>query len=335
MKLSELTEGLPGQLIFDGEFRSLAFATEREQTSFLTFLEWEKFLPMLENPNISCVLTVPALADRIPAHIQGVFVCERPKTALFELHNRLSSNAEYVGISFPTRIGKDCRISPLAAVDSENVIIGDRVTIEPFAVVKGRVTIGDDVIIHSGAAIGCKGFSFSKDPQNQNISVVDTAQIILEAHVELFEQAAISTGIFPWEKTLIGENSKIDTQCFIAHGTHIGRNCLIAAGGLCCGNCRIGDHVWIGAGAVISNRVAVGDRARVSIGSVATKDVPAGETYSGNFAIPHQLFMRNLRQSLLENIDRTQMPPPPRTCRKIIFAPPYLYARHSLRKEAA
>ena len=310
MRFSEVVGGLTGQLISDGEFHSLAFATEREQTSFLTFLEREKFLPTLENPNVSCVLTVPALADRIPAHIQGVFVCERPKTALFELHNRLSSNLEYVGASFSTRIGKGCHISSLAAVDTENVIIGDRVTIEPFAIVKGRVTIGDDVIIHSGAAIGCKGFSFSKDQQDQNISVVDTAQIILEAHVELFEQSAISAGIFPWEKTIIGENSKIDTQCFIAHGTHIGRNCLIAAGGLCCGNCRIGDHVWIGAGAVISNRVVVGDRARVSIGSVATKDIPAGETYTGNFAIPHQIFMRNLKASLAENTIGEQTPPP-------------------------
>lgn len=331
MKLSEAISGIPGQLISDGEFRNLAFATEREQISFLTFLEREKFLPSLENPNISCVLTVAELAERIPTHIQGVFICEHPKTVLFEIHNRLSSHEEYVGPSFPTKIGKDCHISPWAAVDEENVIIGDRVTIGPFAVIKGRVTIGNDVIVHAGAVVGCKGFSFSKDGAGSNISVADTAQIVLEDHVELFEHVAISTGIFPWEKTVIGENSKIDTRCFIAHGSHIGRNCLIAAGGLCCGNCKIGNNVWIGAGAVISNRVAVGSGARVSIGAVATKDVPTGETYTGNFAIPHQKFLQNLKVSLVESTISEQTPPPWTLGEHLRFS----HAPRDLQREAA
>lgn len=298
MKLSEAVRGLPGRLVSDGEFRCLAFATEREQTSFLTFLEREKFLPSLENPNISCVLALPELADRVPSHIRGVFVCEQPKVALFEIHNALASREEYTGPSFPTKIGKDCDISPLAAIDKENVVIGDRVTIEPFVVIKGRVIIGNDVVIRAGAVVGCKGFSFSKNGEGNNIPIVDMARIILDDHVELFEQTAVSTGIFPWEETVIGENTKVDTKCFIAHGTHIGKKCLLAAGGRCCGNSHIGDNVWIGAAAVVSNRVSVGDGARVSIGAVATKDVPAGETYTGNFAIPHQTFMRNLKASL-------------------------------------
>ena len=44
MFLSEATKGLKGQLISEGEFSCLAFATEAEQTNFLTFLEKEKFL---------------------------------------------------------------------------------------------------------------------------------------------------------------------------------------------------------------------------------------------------------------------------------------------------
>ena len=128
----------------------------------------------------------------------------------------------------------------------------------------------------------------------------DTARIIIEDHVEIFEQVAISTGIFPWEETRIGENTKVDAQCFIAHGSHIGRNCLLANGSRCCGNSRVGDHVWVGVGAIVSNRVRVGDGARVSLGSVVTKEVPAGQTVSGNFAIDHQKFLSNLKKSLEE-----------------------------------
>lgn len=329
MKLSESVKNLSGHLASDGEFRCLAFATEQEQTGFLTFLEREKFLPSLENSNISCVLTTPELAEKIPAHIHGVFLCERPKAALFEIHNYLAAGTEYAGPSFPTKIGKDCHISPLAAVDAENVVIGDRVTIEPFAVVKGRVTIGNDVIIRAGAVVGCKGFSFSKDGMGNNIPVADTAQIVLEDHVELFEQVVISTGIFPWEKTMIGANTRIDAQCLIGHGAHIGKNCLIAEGGKCCGNSRIGDNVWIGVAAVVSNRVRVGSGAKVSIGAIATKDVPAGETYTGNFAIPHRIFMRNLKASLTESTIDGQTPPPRGHFEEFPTAP------RGLRKEAA
>lgn len=298
MRLSEIAAHIAGQLIRDGEFSLIAFATEGEQRDFLTFLEKEKFLPALDNPNISCVLCTPELAEKIPSHIQGVFACENPKAALFALHNELTEHEEYVGSSFATKIGENCSISQLACVPAKNVIIGNNVTIEPMAVLKGRVIIEDNVVIHSGAIIGCKGFSFSKDAEGNNVSVVDTAQIILKEGVEIFENVTISIGIFPWEKTVIGENTKIDAQCHIGHGTHTGKNCLIAAGCRCCGNTLLGDNVWIGVGAIVSNRVRVGNNARISIGAVATQNVPDGMTVSGNFAIEHHRFLDNLKKSI-------------------------------------
>ena len=308
MKLSSVSAYLDGTLLREGDFYKLAFATEQEQTGFLTFLEREKFLPALcENTGVSCVLCTPELADLIPERL-GVFVCRRPKAALFTIHNALSKDEAYVGPSFPTRTGKNCNISPLSVIPERNVIIGNDVTIEPFVVIKGRVTIKDHTVIHSGATIGCKGFSFSADKRGEHQSVIDTAQIVIEERVELFEQVAITTGIFPWEKTIIGENTKVDTQSFIAHGTHIGQNSLIVAGVRCCGNCQIGRDVWIGAGAIISNRIKIGDHARISLGSVATKDVPAGQTVTGNFAIDHARFMQNLKASIASQTDEDNCP---------------------------
>ena len=48
MKLSEAVRGVSGTLAADGEFSCIAFATEQEQSQFLTFLEKEKFLPALD-----------------------------------------------------------------------------------------------------------------------------------------------------------------------------------------------------------------------------------------------------------------------------------------------
>lgn len=303
MKLSAAIDKMPGILLSDGNFDDIAFATERERTGFLTFLEKKKFIGALQSTNISCVLTTPELAEEIPSHIQGVFLCERPKETLFMIHNRLAADEVYVGKTFPTKLGENCNISPLAYIADENIEIGNNVTIEPFSVIKGRVRIGDNVVIRSHVTIGCKGFSFSKNSRGENVSVTDTAQIIIEDNVELFEHVTISTGIFPWERTVIGENTKIDTQSFVAHGCKVGSNCLLVAGSICCGNCVIGDNVWIGAGAVLSNRIIVEDGARVSLGSVVTKNVPANTTVTGNFAIDHQMFLMNLKTSLMGKID--------------------------------
>lgn len=300
MILSDVIKGFAGELISNGEFDSIAFATEQEQPNFLTFLEKEKFAKALSNPNISCLLVKRELVDAVPAHIHGVFVCESPKQVLFELHNMLVRNPKYVGESFPTQIGNDCDISPLSVIPENNVTIGNNVTIEPFVVIKGRVTIGNNVIIRSGSVVGCKGYSFAHSASGDNISVVDAAQIVIEDNVELFEKVTVTTGLFPWEKTVIGSSTKIDVLGCVAHGTHIGRNCLLAGGCKCCGNCRVGNDVWIGPGAVLSNRIKVGDNARVSIGAVVTKDVPANMTVSGNFAIDHQKFMSNLKKSIKE-----------------------------------
>lgn len=298
MRLSEATKDLCGYLVADGDFSCIAFATEEEQAGFLTFLEREKFASALENPNIACVLVTKELVDCVPAHIKGIFICDKPKAMMFALHNRLAGNVDYIGERFETKIGNNCTISPMSVIDPYNVKIGDNVTIEPFVVIKGRVTIGNNVVIRSGSIIGCKGFSFAHDENGKSMSVIDTARIVIEDDVEIFEHVTITTGLFPWEKTLIGEGTKIDVLSFVAHGSIIGKNCMLAGGCKCCGNCRVGNDVWIGPGAVLSNRIEVGDNARVSIGSVVTKNVPANMTVSGNFAIDHQKFMSNLKKSI-------------------------------------
>lgn len=297
MKLSDVIRGMDGTLLSDGEFRSIAFATEETQSEFLTFLEKAKFLPALNNPGISCVLIKPELAGSVPPHIHGVFVCDAPKAALFTIHNALSEDEAYVGPSFPTRIGKNCNISPLAVIPERNVSIGDDVTIEPFVVIRERTTIGSRVTIRAGAMVGQKGFNFTAR-EGQPVSVKDTASIEIRDDVELFEHACVECSIFPWEKTIVGEGAKIGCQCTVGHASHLGANVMMAGTSTCCGNCRIGNNVWIGPGAIISNRKVIGDNARVTIGSVVAGNVPAGAEYTGNFAMPHQQFMRNYMLSL-------------------------------------
>lgn len=301
MKLSEIAIKFGGRVVADGCFDTLAFGTSRPGKPFLTFLEKDKFLQaLLENEQASCVLTREEYAEVLQDAGKGVLICKAPRAKLFEIHNNLlqSSTDSYAIPCKRTTIGQDCQISPLAYIAPNNVTIGDRVTVEPFAVIRENVTIKNDCIIHANAVIGGKGFSFAMSEEGERIGIHDGGEILLEELCEVFELAQISTPPFPWEKTILSTGVKLDAQTHVGHGAHIGAHTLVAEGGRVCGNARIGSDCWIGVGAIVSNRVSVGDRARVSLGAVVTKDVPAGTTVSGNFAIEHQRFLKNLKQSL-------------------------------------
>lgn len=47
-------------------------------------------------------------------------------------------------------------------IAKENVIIGDNVVIEEFAVIRDNVTIGDNCVIHAGVKIGFNDFEYKK-----------------------------------------------------------------------------------------------------------------------------------------------------------------------------
>ena len=64
------------------------------------------------------------------------------------------------------------------------------------------------------------------------------------------------------------------------------------------GRTVVGNHVWLGFGATVRNGLVIEDMARVNMGSVVTKNVLAGESVTGNFAIPHERFMENLKNSV-------------------------------------
>ena len=102
MKLSDVIRGMDGTLLSDGEFRSIAFATEETQSGFLTFLEKAKFLPALNNPGISCVLIKPE-----PRPIFMVFLSAMPpKRRFLPFTTRCRRTRPMSGRLFPHASGK-------------------------------------------------------------------------------------------------------------------------------------------------------------------------------------------------------------------------------------
>jgi 2,3,4,5-tetrahydropyridine-2-carboxylate N-succinyltransferase/tetrahydrodipicolinate N-acetyltransferase len=117
--------------------------------------------------------------------------------------------------------------------------------IEPGAIIRDQVEIGDNAVVMMGAVI--------------NIGA------------EIGNGTMIDMGAVLGGRAMVGENS------------HIGANAVLAGviEPASADPVRIGNNVTVGANAVVLEGVQVGDNAVVGAGAVVTKDVAANEVVAG------------------------------------------------------
>lgn len=302
MKLSEAIINLDGILIRDGEFSALNYCTVEMASPFLTFLENPKYIEALRNnKSVGCVISKKEIIDELPDNDWGIFCSEEPKKVFHAIHNSLVNNSDYKLKTYENKIGRNCKISPLAYIAPENVVIGNNVFIGEFVVINEHTSIGNDCVIHAGTVIGGKSFSFTRVEDNEVLGLVDMGQVVLEDNVEICSNCHIARGTLPSDTTLLGTHTKLDAMVHVGHGTKIGNRVFIAAGAQLSGNTVIGNDVWIGVNATISNRLVIGDSSRISLGAVVTKNILEGETVTGNFAIDHERFIQNMKRSITDD----------------------------------
>ena len=102
----------------------------------------------------------------------------------------------------------------------------------------------------------------------------------------------IDKGVF--DQTYIGKNVKIDNLVHIAHDVKIYENTLIIACSFIGGRTRISKNSLIGPNCTIKNGLLLGENSRVTMGAVVVMNVRNNEIVSGNFAIPHDQFMKKI-----------------------------------------
>lgn len=275
-------------VVRDGDFANLGMATDDER-ALLCFAAGAKYVQQsVRNVNVSCLLVTPELADSAPGHF-GVALSADPKMSFYRLHNFLREETDFYGKDRPTSIATTARIHPTAFVADKNVIIGERVVLEPHVCILEHVTIEPDVIIRAGSTVGSEGFEFKRTPRSL-VAVGHAGSVLVRRGVEIQANCCVSRSVFR-RPTELGAETKLDNLVHIAHNVKIGSRCLFAAGVTVAGSVTFGDDVWIGPGAVISNGIRIGDRAKITLGSVVVKDVGADQQVSGNFALPHHAFL--------------------------------------------
>ena len=282
----------PFQNIFDYDDVGLLVTTSENR--LLSFIEDQKYIPQLNNNNsikgIFCTQEI-ASSGLIRADIDLVVVDE-PKWFFFSIVDYLAKNQERQ----TTIIDSSSEISPQAYVSPVGVKIGKNCKIDPNVTILSDVTIGDNVIIRAGSVVGTDGFEHKKTSHGI-LSVAHNGEVIIHDNVEIGANSHVAKG-FSYRPTIIGESTKLDAFVHYAHGVQCGKECLIVAHAMIGGNVDIGNKVWIGPSAVITNRIVLEDNCFITLGAVVTRGVKQGETVTGNFAIPHQKFLKNFKRSL-------------------------------------
>lgn len=294
-KLSDMISHIDGKLVRDGMFSTLEYCTSVCEDAFLSFLENPKFVQKV-NPNASCLLVTQEIADIISEYHGGLVITENPKKEFVKLHNALANDPNYGRRRFKTVIGQNCKISPLAKIAEENVVIEDDVQIGDFSVIKENVTIRNGTIIHENCVIGGKSFNFAKAEDGSMLGMQDLGQVVLGKNVEICPLCHVAGAPLPTDCTELGDYVKLDALVHIGHGTKVGAGTELPAGAMVAGNCVVGKNAWIGVNSTVSNRIKIGDGGRVSLGAVVTKDVEKGQTVTGNFAVDHKRFIAELRE---------------------------------------
>ncbi|AYA70203.1 UDP-3-O-(3-hydroxymyristoyl)glucosamine N-acyltransferase [Acinetobacter sp. WCHA55] len=278
----------------DFNYDGLGLLVTFSKGKLLSFIENPKYIVQLnQNSSIHGIFCTKELAELNAFRNDiDVIIVDDPKWFFFSLVDYLAKNKKRL----ETAIHESAQINSTAYISPLGVVIGKNCIIEPHVTIHSDVTLGDNVIVRAGTVLGGEGFEHKKTLKGI-LSVTHNGEVIINNNVEIGVNSHVAKG-FSYRPTVIGESTKLDAFVHYAHGVQCGKECLIVAHAMIGGNVDIGNNVWIGPSAVITNRITLEDNCFITLGAVVTRRVKSGETVSGNFAIPHQKFLNNLKRSL-------------------------------------
>ena len=179
------------------------------------------------------------------------------------------------------QIGAGTRIAA-GAVIGYRCAIGRNCFIGPRAVIT-HALIGNNVIIHAGAAIGQDGFGFAMG-RSGHFKVRQIGRVIIQDWVEIGANAAIDRGAL--RDTVIGEGTKIDNLVQIGHNVVVGRHCVMAGQVGISGSTVLEDFVVMGGQSGTVGHITLGSGAQIGGNSGVAESVPRGARWGGTPAKP-------------------------------------------------
>jgi UDP-3-O-[3-hydroxymyristoyl] glucosamine N-acyltransferase len=301
----ELEASSGGQLIGDPALKITGAASLSEAAQGeISFFTDRKYIGLLRKTHASAIFVPPDFSEPINAAqirvsnpmkaFEQVLLKFAPEPITF------APGVHQSAVVDPSaQLGERVSIQPLAVIDAgarigdgtiigagsyigHETVIGSACHIYPNVTIRERSRIGSRVIIHSGAVIGADGFGFEMiDGRQQKIQQLGIVQI--DNDVEIGANTTVDRARFG--RTWIQRGVKIDNLVQIAHNVVIGKNSVIVAQSGVSGSTRVGERVMIGGQVGIVGHLEIGDGTAIGAQSGISKSTPGGAWF-GSPAVP-------------------------------------------------
>jgi len=193
------------------------------------------------------------------------------------------------------QLGRNVLIGPNAVL-GDGAVIGNDCILLANVTIYSDTTLGDRVVVQSGAVLGSTGFGYARNSTTgEYLAFPQQGTLVIEDDVEIGANTTIDRGALG--ETRIGAGTKIDNLVHIAHNCVLGRNVIIAAQTGISGSSIIED------GAILGGQVGLGEHAHVGPGVIlgggagvlSHKKVRGpGEVFWGRPARPLRQYLRDL-----------------------------------------
>ena len=296
----------------------------------LTFLGNPKYKPAVASTKASIVL-LPADYEGAPGPNQVFMIVDNPSVALARLCSRVEQALwpkPAPGIHPTAIVDKAAVVSPSATVGPLCIVeagasIGDNTHLQgqafvgrgsavgrdcwlmPGIVVSAECTLGDRVRLHPGVVIGADGFGY-EFVSGRHEKVPQVGTVVIGNDVEIGANSTVDRSRF--ERTQIGEGTKIDNLVQVGHNVVIGRHCLICAHVGIAGSVTLQDYVTVGGQVGIAGHITIGTGAMIAAKSGVKDDIPPKSSVWGSPCLPLLLeqkivILRNRLPDLFKRVD--------------------------------
>jgi UDP-3-O-[3-hydroxymyristoyl] glucosamine N-acyltransferase len=305
LKLQELAAMCGGELRGEAEQKITGAASLAEATAGeISFFANPRYAALLRNTRAAAVFvpldfseSTPAAQIRVanPAKaFEQVVLKFAPPPILFppgihetavihasaKLGQRVSIQP-YAVIEPAVEIGDDTIIGAGTYIGHESVL-GPNCMVYPHVTIRERTRIGSRVIIHSGAVIGADGFGFEQ-AQGRYEKVPQIGIVQIDDDVEIGANTTIDRARFG--RTWIQKGVKIDNLVQVAHNVVLGENTVMAAQVGVAGSTRVGRRVLMAGQVGVAGHVEIADDTTITAQSGVSKNISGG-VWRGSPAVP-------------------------------------------------